>query len=301
MMRGAVLAVTDRRVVRSLVTGTRAGRAVAGRFVAGDTLDDAIAAAARLNDEGMVVSLDHLGEHVTDIGEAEIATKAYLDCLGAIADSGVDANISVKLTQLGMGLDDDAAGANLDALATAAKEVGTSVTVDMEDSAYTATTVDLYERAQRSHGNLGIAIQAYLHRSVEDLERIIPLGGHVRLCKGAYAEPDSIAYQSAPEVDAAFDRLATRLMHAQGVIPAIASHDDARLAPVLAMARERTAPWEFQMLFGVRRDRQAELVARGHQMRVYVPYGSAWYPYLTRRLAERPANLTFFARALIGG
>jgi proline dehydrogenase len=274
---------------------------VAGRFVAGDTLDHAIAAAKQLNDDGMVVSLDHLGEHVTDIGEAEIATRAYLDCLEAIARSGVDANISVKLTQLGMGLDDAVAGENLDALAAAAKEVGTTVTVDMEESAFTGTTIDLYEDAQRRHGNVGIAIQAYLHRTADDLGRIIAMGGHVRLCKGAYAEPESIAYQSGAEVDAAFDRLSARLMHAEGVMPAIASHDDARLGPVLALAGERTAPWEFQMLYGVRRDRQAELVAGGHQMRVYVPYGSAWYPYLTRRLAERPANLTFFARALVGG
>jgi len=300
MMRSAVLAVADRGVTRGLITQTSAGRAVAQRFIAGDDLEAAIDVAKALNEQGMAVSLDHLGEHVSAIDEAARATQSYLECLEAIHVAGLDANISVKLTQLGMGLDDDIAAANLDELGAAAARVGTSVTVDMEESQYTATTIDIYEQVQKAHGNLGIAVQSYLHRTAQDLDRIIPLHGHVRLCKGAYAEPSEIAFQSGREVDESFDRLAALLMHSEGVQPAIASHDDARIRPVLDLADRRSEPWEFQMLYGVRRDRQRELVEAGRDVRVYVPYGSAWYPYFSRRLAERPANLTFFARALLG-
>ncbi len=301
MMRSAVLSITDRSFTKKLVSGTRAGRAVAQRFVAGDTLEEAVEATKGLNDQGMPVSLDHLGEHVTAIEEADAATASYLACLDAIREHDLDANISVKLTQLGMGLDDVRAASNLERLAVAAGTMGTTVTVDMEESAYTERTLDIYESIQREHGNVGIAIQSYLRRSPADLDRIIPLGGHIRLCKGAYAETEAIAYQAGGEVDAAFDRLAGQLMRSTGIKPAIASHDDGRIEPILGWARDRSEPWEFQMLYGVRRDRQAELVALGHEMRVYVPYGVAWYPYLTRRLAERPANVVFFARALVGG
>ena len=301
MMRSAVLSITDRSFTKKLVSGTRAGRAVAQRFVAGDTLEEAVEATKGLNEQGMPVSLDHLGEHVTAIEEADAATASYLACLDAIREHDLDANISVKLTQLGMGLDDVRAASNLERLAVAAGTMGTTVTVDMEESAYTERTLDIYESIQREHGNVGIAIQSYLRRSRADLERIIPLGGHIRLCKGAYAETEAIAYQAGGEVDAAFDRLAGQLMRSTGIKPAIASHDDGRIEPILGWARDRSEPWEFQMLYGVRRDRQAELVALGHEMRVYVPYGVAWYPYLTRRLAERPANVVFFARALVGG
>ncbi|MGI9586554.1 MAG: proline dehydrogenase family protein [Acidimicrobiia bacterium] len=300
MIRSAVLAVTDRTVTRKLITDTRAGRAVADRFVAGDTLDSAVAVAVELNDAGMSVSLDHLGEHVLDMAEAERATATYLACLDQIATAGIDSNISIKLTQLGLGLDNDAAASHLDALARAASSSGTTVTVDMEESEHTDATVDMYAAAQKRHGNLGIAIQSYLHRSADDLDKLIPLGGHIRLCKGAYAEPNSIAYQGS-DVDASYDRLGSLLMNSSGVKPAIATHDDDRLGRILDLASHRKQPWEFQMLYGVRRDRQADLVADGYQVRVYVPYGAAWYPYLTRRMAERPANMMFFARALVGG
>lgn len=300
MLRSAVLAVTERQLTNRLITGTSAGKAVAKRFVAGEELSEAIAVARTLNEAGMVVSLDHLGEHVSEIGEAERATTSYLSCLEAISEAGVDANVSVKLSQLGMGMDDRVAATNLDRLATAALDVSTTVTVDMEESAVTETTIDIFEEAQTQHGNLGIALQAYLHRTAADVDRLMPVAHHIRLCKGAYAEPDDIAYQSRSDVNDAFDRLAVTLMHGTGAKPAIASHDDGRIGPVVTMAGSRTDPWEFQFLYGIRRDWQAELASAGHEIRVYVPYGEAWYPYLTRRMAERPANLTFFARALIG-
>jgi len=301
MIRSAVLAVTERSVTKKLIARTPAGRSVVKRFVAGETLGEAIEVARELNTQGLRVSLDHLGEHVAAIDEATAAKDSYLQCLEKIAEDGLDANISVKLTQLGMGLDDDAAARHLDEIASAALVSGTTVTVDMEESEYTQTTVDMYADVQEAHGNLGIAVQAYLMRTAGDLDRLVPLGGHIRLCKGAYAEPVDIAYQSGGDVDASFDRLGILLMASPKVIPAIATHDDARLEKILAAAEHRADPWEFQMLYGVRRDRQAELVAMGHQLRLYVPYGEAWYPYLTRRMAERPANLLFFMRALVGG
>ncbi|GMR02945.1 MAG: proline dehydrogenase family protein [Acidimicrobiia bacterium] len=301
MIRSVVLGVTERSVTRRLVADTRVGRRVVKRFVAGEKLEAAVCAARSLNDKGLKVSLDHLGEHVTNIEDAVAAKDAYITCLAAIDEAGLDANISVKLTQLGMGFDDRAAERHVDEIAAAAGRVGMTVTVDMEESAYTETTIGIYEAAQKRHGNLGIAIQAYLLRSAADLDRIIPLGGHVRLCKGAYAESEKVAYQSRSEIDRSYDRLAALLMSSSDTKPAIASHDDGRLEPVLEMAANRKEPWEFQMLYGVRRDRQHELVRLGYDVRVYVPYGEAWYPYLTRRLAERPANLMFFARALVGG
>jgi proline dehydrogenase len=300
VIRSATLAVTDRSIAKKMITDTTVGRAVAQRFVAGDTLESAILAAKDLNAKGMSVSLDHLGEHVSGIEEAEIARVSYLACLDEIAANNLDANVSIKLTQLGMGIDNGIAAHNLDEIASAALDARTTVTVDMEESEHTQTTIDIYVAAQSTYGNLGVAVQSYLLRTAGDLDRIIPLGGHIRLCKGAYAEPEGVAYQSLADVDASFDRLGALLMESPRVKPAIASHDDARLARILASAEHRRQPWEFQMLYGIRRDRQAELVAMGHQVRVYVPYGEAWYPYLTRRLAERPANILFFMRALVG-
>jgi proline dehydrogenase len=301
VIRSAVLAVTNRSITKKMITETAVGKAVARRFVAGDTLESAIEVTKDLNAEGMRVSLDHLGEHVTGIEEAESARDSYLDCLEEIAVYDLDANISIKLTQLGMGIDNVVAARNLDKIAAAARIAGTTVTVDMEESDHTQTTFELYTAAQSEHGNLGIAVQSYLYRTAGDLDRVIPLGGHIRLCKGAYAESDTVAYQSGADVNASFDRLGVLLMESPGVKPAIASHDDARLAKVLASSEHRDEPWEIQMLYGIRRDRQAEFVAMGHEMRVYVPYGEAWYPYLTRRMAERPANVLFFMRALVGG
>lgn len=303
-MRGlvvrVVLAVTRWRWVRWLFTKTRIGRRVALRFVAGESLDDAVPAARALNEAGMPVSMDHLGEHVTDRAAAEAARDSYLACLDRIAAEGLDANISVKLTQLGMGFDDELCRGSLEALAATARASGLTVTIDMEDSDHTDVTLEMYEAAQRTHGNLGLAIQAYLRRTPADLARIAPLGGHIRLCKGAYDEPEQIAFRSRKEVDAAFDRLCGALMGQSDAKPAIATHDEARIDAAIRLAEGRQAPWEFQMLYGIREALQRSIVGGGHSLRVYVPFGDAWYPYLTRRIAERPANLWFFLRALFG-
>lgn len=295
----ALLAVTERGFVRRMITGTGPGRALSTRFVAGETLEDAVGAALELNGRGATVSLDHLGEHVSDRVQAEAAREDYMACLDAIGERGIDGNISVKLSQLGMGLDNELAAASLDMLAERASAVGTTVSVDMEESAVTDVTLDIYCAAQERHGNLGLALQAYLHRTPGDMKRVKALGGHVRLCKGAYAEPPELAFQSRDEVNDAFDRLTQMLMADDGVKPAIASHDTDRLDVAARLAVGRDAPFEYQMLYGVRTGLQERMLAAGDPLRVYVPYGIAWYPYLTRRMAERPANIMFFLRALL--
>jgi proline dehydrogenase len=296
----SVLAVTGRSSVRKLFSESAVGRRLSLRFVAGETVDEAVAAARSLNEMGAQVSLDHLGEHVTDAVAAVAARDDYLRCLDRIHESGIDANISVKLTQLGLGLDDDLAVESLNALATRAADAGTTVTVDMEESELVEKTVAAFEMVRDRHGNVGIAVQSYLYRTPADLDRIVVHGGHVRLCKGAYAEPAEVAHQDKDRVNAAFDTLTRRLMATPGITPAIATHDDERIDLAKELAEDRARPWEFQMLYGVRRNLQRLLLEEGHPVRVYVPYGSAWYPYLTRRMAERPANVAFFLRAAVG-
>ncbi len=296
----SVLTFTSRASVRKVFSESAAGRRLSLRFVAGETIDDAAATATSLNEMGAQVSLDHLGEHVTDAQSAVSARDDYLKCLDRIHESGLDANVSVKLTQLGLGLDDDLAVESLGALAARAADAGTTVTIDMEESELVEKTVVAFETVQEHHGNVGIAVQSYLYRTPADLDRIVVRGGHVRLCKGAYAEPPEVAHQDKGRVNAAFDALNRRLMNTPGITPAIATHDDERIGLTKDLAGQRTQPWEFQMLYGVRRNLQRSLLDDGYPVRIYVPYGTAWYPYLTRRMAERPANVAFFMRAAVG-
>ncbi len=295
-----MLKATDLRLSKWLFTELNAGRRLALRFVAGETLREAVAVAKELNERGMTVSMDHLGESVTDVGSARAARDDYLACLDEIAATGLDANVSVKLTQLGLALDRGIAIEAMRQIAGRAAEVGTTVTIDMEDSPYTDATLDIYELIQKEFENVGVAVQAYLYRTGADISRIAPLGGHIRLCKGAYAEPDRIAMRRKEHVDANFATLTKQLMDQDDAKPAIASHDDGLIDLARKLVAGRAAPFEFQMLYGIREQLQSELVRQGHPLRIYVPYGSEWYPYLTRRLAERPANTLFFLRALFG-
>lgn len=295
-----VMAGARNPLVSRTVTNTRPGRALAHRFVAGDDLPAAMGVALDLNETGMDVSLDLLGEEVHDRATAQGALDGYLAAVGEIARTGTRGNVSIKLSQLGLSFDREFAEEALDQLAGAASSAGTTVTVDMEDSRFTESTVELYEPAQKKHGNLGICLQAYLHRTPADLEKLAPLGGHIRLCKGAYVEPEEIAHQGRASVDASFAALLERLMAFSECRPAIATHDDSLIELARKLGDRRTAPWEYQMLYGVRPQLQKSLVAAGHTLRIYVPYGSDWYPYLTRRMAERPGNTMFFVRALMG-
>ena len=300
LFRRGMLGITERTWVNRLFTEYPLGRRLATRFVAGEELPDAVTVARVLNDRGISVSMDHLGEHVHDGGSAAAALADYLACLDQIEAERLNANISVKLTQLGLGVDRSLAMAALETLAKRAAEVGSTVTVDMEESTWTDPTIELYSDVQQRFGNLGVAVQAYLHRTEDDVRRIVPLGGHIRLCKGAYVEPPEVAVQDKQQVDARFRRLLAVLMDEPGIYPAIATHDDALINDTYARARVREGDFEFQMLYGVRPTLQQEIVDRGHRLRVYVPYGSQWYAYLTRRMAERPANLALFLRAVVG-
>lgn len=296
-----VVGTAESPPIHRLITRTRAGQRLAHRFVAGETIDQAADVARRLNRSGMAVSLDLLGEEVTAPDEVERAYKGYEECLGRIADDGLDANISVKLTQLGLAIDESLAAKTLDRLAATAADMGLTITIDMEDSRYTAATVDLYRAAQELRGNLGLALQAYLYRTPADVDSLVILGGHLRLCKGAYVEDRDVAFTDRDDVDAAFASLLEMLMAADQVMPAVATHDPKLIELTRRLAPERAGPFEFQMLYGVRTKAQRELSAAGYPIRIYLPYGSHWYPYLVRRLGERPANLALFLRALVGG
>ena len=300
LYRRGMLGITERAWVNRLFTQHPVGRRLATRFVAGEGLDDAIAVASALNRRGISVSMDHLGEHVYDAGTAAEALADYMACLDQIEAEHLDGNVSVKLTQLGLAVDPSIARDALEKLAKRAAGSGTTVTVDMEESMWTEATIELYEDVQQRFGNLGIALQAYLHRTVDDLVRVMALGGHVRLCKGAYVEPPEVAVQEKGQVVIQFRRLLAMLMAEPATYPAIATHDDELIRDTYARARVRDGSFEFQMLYGVRPALQQEIIERGHRLRVYVPYGSQWYPYLTRRMAERPANLALFLRAVVG-
>lgn len=272
------------------------------RFVAGETLDEALEASRRLNDQGLEVTLDFLGESVTDRERAEAATGSYLRSLDTIPGSGARASISLKPTQLGLAIDPNLCYENLLRIVGRARELDNFVRIDMESSAYTQSTLDVFERVFERYRNVGVVIQSYMRRSEGDIARLVELGAPVRLCKGAYDEPVSVAFQRKEEVDANYVKLMKMLLSG-GAPTAIATHDEKMVNATLAFVREEgidAQAFEFQMLYGVRRDYQRRIVSDGHRMRIYVPYGSEWYSYLMRRMAERPANLIFVTRAVFG-
>jgi proline dehydrogenase len=301
VIRGLVLGVAGRPAIRKAVTGG-IGRRVALRFVAGETLSAAIEVTRRLNGEGFAVSLDHLGENVTDPVQAASAAAVYGDAVTAIHIGGMDADVSMKLTQLGLDLDPALAYEHARGVVARADAAGTSVTLDMEDHRYTDSTIDACLRLSGSHQSaIGVAIQAGLKRSPADLERLIAAGVQVRLCKGAYKETRARAYQRRARVSSAFADLATRLLDSRAY-PMIATHDEELVRHAIAEVARRQRPrstFEFQFLYGVRRELQQRLRDEGYRVRIYVPFGDQWYPYLTRRIAERPANLRFFAESLL--
>jgi proline dehydrogenase len=273
----------------------------ATRFVAGEDREAAIAVGRELNARGIAVSLDLLGENVTEPDEAAAARDAYVDLLQGIAETGVDSNISIKLTMLGLDIAPRLAEENLRVILEVAEARGNWVRIDMEGSPYTQLTLEIFQHVWESYRNVGVVVQSMLRRTADDVERLIAMGARVRLVKGAYREPAPLAFQTKMEVDRAFDRLAERLLD-DGNDPAIATHDDARIRHVLEHAEQRDIPpdrYEFQMLYGIRATTQVAMVERGHRMRVYVPYGERWLPYFARRLRERRENVTFVLRNLL--
>jgi proline dehydrogenase len=302
LLRNGIMTAAQRDEVERFIRDSRWSRALVARFVAGDRLEDALAAATRLGEQGLTATLDRLGENVITPGEARGAVASYAETLREMAASKLDPNISVKLTMLGLDIGDDVAYDNMVTLLETARTVDGFVRIDMEGSAYTERTLAIAEALHaRVPGLVGTVIQAYLHRSDRDVERLIDLKMRVRLVKGAYAEPASLALQRPSEIDEAFRRFMERLLEA-GRYPAIATHDPALIRATSGFAlRMRIDPerWELQMLYGVRRDAQLALVRGGYGMRVYVPFGADWYPYFARRIAERPANVLFVLRQLV--
>jgi proline dehydrogenase len=282
--------------------GMRKRTSFARRFIAGETVGDAIEAARAVQAKGLLLTLDHLGENVTTLDEADAATRKYLDIVQAMIDAGIDRNISLKLTSLGLDVDKASAVDNLRKILERAEPAGFFVRLDMESSHYTKITLEIFEMLwQQGCRGLGVVLQAALRRSEQDLQRINALGGRIRLVKGAYTEPKSIAYQKKADVDAAYARM-MKVLVASGHYPAIATHDDAMIELTRQWAADcGVTPdrFEFQMLYGVRRDLQARLVAAGVRVRVYIPFGRQWFPYFMRRLGERPANLTFVMKSVI--
>lgn len=270
----------------------------ASRFVAGESLDAATGEVRRLNDAGLLVTLDFLGENVSNEGEAEAAASQYVRMLEEIDRFALKANVSLKLTQMGLDLGNGFCQAQVERVVAKAAEYSNFVRIDMEGTSYTDRTLDVFEKVYRKMGNVGIVLQAYLHRTQKDLDRVIALRARVRLCKGAYAEPPTAAIQKMKDIRGNYTKLAEALFRSR-TYPAIATHDEqliqacARMAKEMGLGRE---DFEFQMLYGMRPGRQLELARDGYRVRVYVPFGTAWLPYFYRRLRERKENIFFVAR-----
>ena len=303
MLRSTLLYLSNQPRVFRFVHNNRLAKAFARRFVAGETLDDALAAVRALNVKGISASLDELGESVTNEREARATRDSYLAILDRIADTNLDANVSVKLTALGLDISEELCVSLTQDLLERARRYGTFVRIDMEGSAYTELTLRLFEeRLYPSYRNhVGIVLQSYLYRTWTDVQRAIELQCRVRLCKGAYKESPTVAFPDKKDVDASYVKCMQALLE-RGNYPGIATHDARIIAEAKRFAKANgiAAPrFEFQMLYGVRRDLQEMLVRDGWRMRVYVPFGTQWYPYLMRRLAERPANVAFMTGNLV--
>jgi proline dehydrogenase len=294
---------------RKAIMGFPLSKRAARRFVVGETLEEALRAVGDLNRNGMLATLDQLGEDVMNADEARASARGVAAILDGIQKTGVRANLSLKLTQLGLRVDPKLCQENLEMVLQRASDHGNFVRIDMEGSDVTEMTFRIYEKARERHPNVGIVIQSYLRRTEKDVrERLIPMGASVRLCKGAYKEPPELAFPEKSEVDASFKRLSDLLLSPEArsrkVRAAIATHDEAMIRHVqdkVARGEIGKGDFEFQMLYGIRRDLQKRLALEGHQVRIYVTFGTQWYPYFMRRLAERPANVLFLVRNVLRG
>ncbi len=301
MLKQLLITLSESQRAKAFVLGNPLARRSSRRFVAGETLDEALLVLEGLHSQGFKTALNHLGESTTSVAEAAGAAGAYQGILARLRGCNDDCYVSVKLTQLGLDLGTDVALNHMRRTVEAAREDGRFVRIDMEHSQYVDDTIAVIERLRaEGYDNLGAVIQSYLYRSAEDVERLVGQGVRIRLCKGAYAEPATVAYPRKRDVDANFMRLTQRLLR-DGGYHAIATHDERLVRAAMEQARsggDSPERFEFQMIYGIRRDLQAWVRDQGYTMRVYVPYGTEWYPYLMRRMAERPANLLFIMRNL---
>jgi len=303
MLRNTLLYLSNQPKVFKFVRGNRLAKQFARRFVAGETIGEALAAVRELNAKGITASLDLLGESVTNDAEARAARDEYLKILDRIRESKVDANVSVKLTAMGLDIDHELCVGIMQDILTRAQTYDTFVRIDMESSEYTDLTLKLFEdRLYPTYkANVGVVLQSYLYRTFADVEHMNSLRARVRICKGAYKEPVKVAYPDKKDVDANYIKCMRELM-LKGNYPGVATHDPAMIAEAKRWAKEKGITpdrFEFQMLYGVRRDLQEALVKEGWRVRCYVPFGTQWYPYLMRRLAERPANVAFITGNVI--
>jgi proline dehydrogenase len=302
-MRSFLLLLSRHKRLRQWMETSRMARSLSARFIAGMTLAEALEAVRSVNRQGMTVSLDHLGEDISTLAEAEASREIYARALREIHAAKINGNVSLKLTQFGLDLSEAACLANVRQVVCEAARLQNFVRIDMESSAYTGRTLEIVYDLHSETGACGAVIQAYLHRSAADIDELNRRRIRVRLCKGAYLEPSSVAFQAKIEVDANFIALMKTLL-TDGTYPGIATHDEKMITETLKFAKEKKIGperFEFQMLYGIRRDMQKKLKGEGYNVRVYVPFGEAWYPYFMRRLAERPANLLFIARNFFRG
>jgi proline dehydrogenase len=300
-MRALLLRLSESKRLAPLMMHNGASRRVARRFVAGETLDDAVEAAREVNRRLQLASLDLLGENVSDEAGARRAAEGYLAVFDRIAQERLDANVSLKLTQLGLDLSEDLCLELLEKIVAHATSQGNFVRIDMEGSAYTQRTVEIAKRVRAKYTGVGTVMQAYLYRTEKDVQDLLAAGCRLRLCKGAYKEPPEVAFPKKSDVDANYVKLMKMLLPS-GIYHGIATHDPAMIEATKHFAREQNIKrdqFEFQMLYGIRADLQEKLVRDGFRVRVYIPYGVDWFPYFMRRLAERPANVAFFLRNLL--
>jgi proline dehydrogenase len=303
MLRSTLLYLSGHRRLRRFMETSPLAQRLTTRFVAGPRLEDAVAVCARLQSGGILIALDRLGENVTTLREAEASRDGYLEALDRIAALGFESSVSIKLTQFGLDLSEQACRDNVERLVRQAAALGKRVEIDMESSEYVERTLSLATEMHEAHGNVRAVVQAYLYRTEKDVEELCRRRVPVRLCKGAYREPPEIAYQRKRDVDRNYRRLMKVLLD-RGNYPGLATHDEAIIEDAKRYAYERgigRERFEFQMLYGIRRDLERRFVRQGYRLRLYVPYGEAWYPYFMRRLAERPANLLFLLRNFMRG
>ncbi len=303
MLRTTLLYLSRQQRLKTVVAGLPGSKQLVRRFIAGEQIAEAIAAVRELNRLGITATLDHLGESITSEAATQQEVREYQQALQQIAAAKVNSNVSVKLTQLGLDIDEQLCLRNTRSLVQSAAQHGNFVRIDMEDSSKTDVTLRIFRTLRAEFENVGVVIQAYLYRSAQDIADLLALGSRIRLCKGAYKEDAAVAFPLKSAVDANFVQLLQQLL-VSGVYHGIATHDDAMIAAAKAfVAREHLVrdSFEFQMLFGIRRDLQVKLVEEGYRVRVYVPYGEAWYPYFMRRLAERPANIWFVVKNIFKG
>jgi len=298
MVRSTLLKLSENKKFARWVTSNQTTRKMSHRFVAGEALEEAIAAARVCNDRGMSVSLDYLGENVATAADAQRARDAYLEVFDRIAAEKLQANVSCKLTQLGLDMSAEFCEGQLLSIVERAASYGNFLRADMEGSLYTERTIDVVKRVRSQSPAIGTVIQAYLYRSEQDVNDLLAYGCRIRLCKGAYKEPPEVAFPKKEHVDANYVKL-IQLLLTSGFYHGIATHDPKMIAATIRCAADKKISkeeFEFQMLYGVRTDLQRQLVRDGFRLRIYIPYGQDWFPYFMRRLAERPANLAFFVR-----